>query len=178
MQVWPKKGTISFGKLSVKYAILNQIAAINWVSTTHSSDVATGLGKFIYLVGTKNKINIGKYVFEQTVKHAKTDAVKCPIAFPTLLCGIILDQHPNIKIVNDVPSKRESPLTLLQKLFGVDHVPYIVGTSRRVPGAGAMTKEQFIVSLKDTYVMLDERKAQFELMIQSLEIVDAATADE
>jgi len=69
VKVWHKKGKISSGKLSVKYAILNRITAINWVPTTHSSVIATGFGKFIYLVGTKTKLNIGKYVFEQTIKH-------------------------------------------------------------------------------------------------------------
>ena len=105
VQVWSKKGKISSGKLSVKYDILNQIGAINWVPATHSSDIATGLGKFIYFVGTKTKMNIEQYVFEQTVKHAKTDVMKCPIAFPTLLCGIMLEQYPSIITVVDILEK-------------------------------------------------------------------------
>ncbi|MCI81022.1 envelope-like protein, partial [Trifolium medium] len=44
VKVWPKKGKISSGKLSVKYAILNRIGAANWVPTKHTSDIATGLG--------------------------------------------------------------------------------------------------------------------------------------
>jgi len=85
VRVWPKKEKISSRKLSVKYVVLNRIAASNWVPTKHSSDIATGLGKFIYSVVTRTRMRIGKYVFEQTIKHAKTDAVKFPIAFPTLL---------------------------------------------------------------------------------------------
>jgi len=114
VKVWPNKGKISFGKLSVKYVILNRIAAINRMPTTHSSYVATGLGKFIYLVGTKTKMNIGKYVFEQTVKHAKSYAVKCPKAFPTMLCGIMLDQHPSLITAADIPERGSllSPCTL------------------------------------------------------------------
>jgi len=111
-----KKKKILFGKLSVKYVILNRIVAVNWVPTTYSSDIANRLGRFIFAIGTKTKMDFGAYIFKQTVRHAKTDAVKFPIAFPTLLCSIILDQQPNIKTVNDVPSKRESPLTLHQKL--------------------------------------------------------------
>ncbi|MCI62073.1 envelope-like protein, partial [Trifolium medium] len=38
---WPKKGKVSASKLSVKYAILNIIGAVNWVPTTHTADVAT-----------------------------------------------------------------------------------------------------------------------------------------
>jgi len=89
-------------------------------------------------------MDFGAYIFEQTVRYARTDALKFPIAFPTLLCSIILDQYPNIKTVNDVPGKREAPLTVHHKLFGVDHVPDIVGTSRKVHGAGEMTKEQIM----------------------------------
>jgi hypothetical protein len=167
--VWPKKKKISSRKLSVKYAILNRIAAVNWVPTTHSSDVATGLGKFIYVLGSKSKMDFGTYIFEQTVKHAKTDAVKCPIAFPTLLCGIMLEQHPSLITAADVPEKREPPLTLHPELFSADHVPDIVGTSGTAPPAGLMTKQEIVKALKDTCVLLEERKAKFELMIHSLE---------
>ncbi|MCI23993.1 envelope-like protein, partial [Trifolium medium] len=132
VKVWPKKKKkISAGKLSVKYAILNKIGAVNWVPIKHTSDIATGLGRFIFTVGTKTKFDFGTYIFEQTVKHAKSLAVKMSIAFPSLLCSIILDQHPSIRTVSDVPKKRESPLTLHYKLFGEHHVPDIVGTSSK-----------------------------------------------
>ena len=41
-----------------------------------------------------------------------------------------------------------------------------------------MTKQDIVAALKDTCVMLDERKAQFELMIHALENEDVATAGE
>jgi len=178
VKVWPKKKMISFGKLFVKYAILNRIVVINWVPTTHSSDVASGLGKFIYVVGSKSKMDFGTYIFEQTLKHAKTDAIRFSIAFPILLCSIILDQHPNIKSASDVLEKREPPLTLHSKLFSANHVPDIVGTSGSVPAAGTMTKEAIITAPKDTCVLLDEKKDQFELMIHSLEKEKDAVEDE
>jgi len=81
-------------------------------------------------------MDFGAYIFEQTVKHAKTDAAKIPIASLTLLCNIILEQHPNIKTANDVPKKRESPLILHHNFFGFDHVLDICGTSGTVPPAG------------------------------------------
>ena len=65
----------------MKYAILNRIAATNWFPTTHSFDIATWLGMCIYVVGSKAKMDFRAYIFEQTVKHAKTDVVKFPIAF-------------------------------------------------------------------------------------------------
>jgi len=178
LKVWPKKKKILSGKLSVKYAILNTIVVVNWVPTTHSSDVATRLGKFIYVVGSKSKMDFGAYIFEQTMRHAKTDAIRFSIVFPTLLCSIILDQHPNIKTSSDVPEKRKPPLTLHSKLFGANHIPDIVGTSGVVPAARMMRKQEIVTALKDTCVMLNERKAQFELMIHSLEKEDAAAENE
>jgi hypothetical protein len=170
IKTWPKKGKISSGKLSVKYAILNRIAACNWVPTTHSSDIATTLGRLIYVVGTRKKFDFGTYIFEQTVKHGKTLAVKLPIAFPTLLCDIILDQAPGIKYDSDVPKKRESPLYFHYKLFGDHHVPDIVGTSGAAADTiGSMTRKEIVTTLKETCAMLDERKALFERMIAALE---------
>jgi hypothetical protein len=57
------------------------IAAAKWVSPTHSSDIATWLGKFIYVVVFKARMDFCAYIFEQIVKHAETDVVKFPIAF-------------------------------------------------------------------------------------------------
>jgi hypothetical protein len=139
------------------------------VPTTHSFDEATGLGKLIYVVGTKKKFDFGTYIFEQTVKHANTLAVKMLIAFPTLLSDIILSRLPGIKYAIDVPKKRESPLSLHYKLFGNHHVPDIVGTSDAAATVGYMTRKDIIAALRDTCLVLDEKKAQFERMILALE---------
>jgi len=148
VRVWPKKGKISSGKLSLKYASLNRITASNLVPTTHLSNIAIGLGKFIYSVGTRTRMNIRKYVFKQTIKHAKTDAVKFPIAFPTLLCNIMIEQHPSLSTLANTRKKRESPRTLHYKLFGSNHVPGIVGTSGDVPIAVRMTRQDIVAALK------------------------------
>lgn len=98
MSQWPRKGKLSASKLSVKHVVLLRIGAANWVPTSHTSTIATSLGKLVYIVGTKVKFDFGSYVFEQTLKHASTFAVKMPIDFPSLICGIILSQHPGILI--------------------------------------------------------------------------------
>ncbi|XP_050889871.1 uncharacterized protein LOC127095188 [Lathyrus oleraceus] len=109
---WPRKGKLSARKLSVKYAVLHRIGATNWVPTNHTLTIATRLGKFVYVVGTKTNFDFGYYVFEQTLKHVGTCAVKMPISFPSLICGIILSQHPGILNSADVASKRESTPSL------------------------------------------------------------------
>jgi hypothetical protein len=47
VKVWPLKGKVPSVMLSVKYVILNRIGAVNWVPTTHTSDIATCLARFI-----------------------------------------------------------------------------------------------------------------------------------
>ncbi|KAH1199413.1 hypothetical protein GmHk_18G052779 [Glycine max] len=175
VQHWPKKGKLSAGKLSVKYAILHRIGAANWVPTNHTSTVATGLGKFLYAVGTKSKFNFGNYIFDQTVKHSESFAVKLPIAFPTVLCGIMLSQHPNILNYTDSVMKRESPLSLHYKLFEGTHVPDIVSTSGKAAASGAVSKDALIAELKDTCKALEatikattEKKMELELLIERL----------
>ncbi|KAL5131393.1 hypothetical protein HKD37_12G034290 [Glycine soja] len=179
VQHWPRKGKLSAGKLSVKYAILHRIGAANWVPTNHTSTVATGLGKFLYAVGTKSKFNFGNYIFDQTVKHSESFAVKLPIAFPTVLCGILLSQHPNMLNYTDSVMKRESPLSLHYKLFEGTHVPDIVSTSVSTSGkaaaSGAVSKDALIAELKDTCKVLEanikattEKKMELELLIKRL----------
>ncbi|KEH29249.1 transmembrane protein, putative [Medicago truncatula] len=72
IKVWPKKIKIFSGKLSVKYVILNRIAATNWFPTTHSSYIGTWLGKFIYVVGSKAKMDFDAYICEQTRESPMT----------------------------------------------------------------------------------------------------------
>ncbi|XP_058740845.1 uncharacterized protein LOC131613168 [Vicia villosa] len=114
---WPLKEKLTASKLSIKYAMLHKIGAANWVLTNHKSTISTVLGRFIYVVGTKAKFNYGTYIFEQTLKHAGSFSIKGPIAFPFRLCGIILDQYPNILNEHDIVCKRESPLGFDYKLF-------------------------------------------------------------
>ncbi|KAH1188474.1 hypothetical protein GmHk_U059485 [Glycine max] len=175
VQHWPKKGKLSAGKLSVKYAILHRIGAANCVPTNHTSTVATGLGKFLYAVGTKSKFNFGNYIFDQTVKHSESFAVKLPIAFPTVLCGIMLSQHPNMLNYTDSVMKRESPLSLHYKLFEGTHVPDIVSTSGKAAASGAVSKDTLIAELKDTCKVLEatikattEKKMELERLINRL----------
>ncbi|XP_050919429.1 uncharacterized protein LOC127136972 [Lathyrus oleraceus] len=53
LKEWPRKGKLSTSYLSVKYPVLHRIGAVIWVPTNHTSNIATGLGKFIYIVGAK-----------------------------------------------------------------------------------------------------------------------------
>ncbi|XP_057443912.1 uncharacterized protein LOC130736077 [Lotus japonicus] len=195
VMVWPVKGLLSSTHLSVKYAILNRIGVANWAPTTHSSDVSSGLAKLIYLIGTKAQFDFGEYVFAQTMKHAETYAVKLPIGFPGLLCGIILSQHPQILFADEVPSKKASLLTIDYRLLAGAHVSDVAGLAKMTQGEGTSSQktpdtpldELIAVSkmLQDTITSCTLRKKNVDTLImqltkgkQTLEDNAAATAQD
>ncbi|XP_058765612.1 uncharacterized protein LOC131639128 [Vicia villosa] len=168
---WPLKEKLTTSKLSIKYAMLHKIGATNWVPTNHKSTIATVLGRFIYVVGTKAKFNYGTYIFEQTLKHAGSFIIKGPIAFPSFLCGIILDQYPNILNEHDIMCKRESPLSFHYKLLQGKHVPNVVMTSAETSKSGASARKSEIISmLKETCKELEYRKTTLEKLISTMEM--------
>ncbi|XP_058726143.1 uncharacterized protein LOC131597464 [Vicia villosa] len=168
---WPMKEKPTASKLCFKYAMLHKIGAANWVPTNHKSTISTVLGRFLYAVGTKAKFDYRAYIFYQTMKHAGSFSIKGPIAFPSLLSGIILDQYPNILNEHDVVCKRESPLAFHYKLFKGKHVPDIVMTSAETSKSGAsVSKAEVIAILKETCKEMEARKMSLEQMIRTLEM--------
>ncbi|KAK2367659.1 hypothetical protein QL285_080922 [Trifolium repens] len=188
VKVWPSRGKVPSVMLSVKYAILNRIGTVNWVPTTHTSDIATSLARFIYSVGTGTVFNYGAHIFEETVQHAKSWAVRMPIAYPYLICGIILAQHHTILTADDEVSKRESPLDFHPKLFEGKHAADIefsgpssmaaVGPSGVTAGPGSMNRKEMIASLEATCKALDEKKKSLEQVIMALRQEEAAEEGE
>ena len=125
---WPSKKHLPAGKLIVKYAILHKIGSANWVPTNHISTISNALGRLIFAIGTKLNFDYGRFMFEQIVEHVSTNAVKLPIAFPSIICGIILSQQPGILSTNDLPYRRKPPLSVHYKLFEGSRVNDIVMT--------------------------------------------------
>ncbi|XP_050877362.1 uncharacterized protein LOC127081122 [Lathyrus oleraceus] len=171
---WPNKGKLSAGKLSIKYAMLHRIGTSNWVPTNYTSTISTGLGKFIYVVGTRRVLDFGKYIFEQVLKQSFSIAVKNSIYFPSLICGIILNQHLGIFLPIDSVKKRDYPLSLHYKLFAGAHVPNIVITSSQVPVI-ATSKKSVIAHLKETCKELEDSirsrtatKIKLETLVKAL----------
>ncbi|XP_058757628.1 uncharacterized protein LOC131630903 [Vicia villosa] len=163
---WPIKSKLSASSLNVRYALLHKIGAANWVPTNHTSTIAVGLGRFIYAVGTKTKFDYGTYIFDQTMRHVGTSATKLPIAFPSLICGIILKQHPGILKSKDSVCKRESALSFHYKLLQRSDDKTSAGTSQP---SKSVNKALLIAELKETCQELDNRKLKLENLIHSLE---------
>jgi hypothetical protein len=166
------KGKVPSCMLFVKYVVLNRIGTINWVPTIHSSHIATRLARFIYSVGAGTEADYGTYIFDQTIQHGKSWAIRMPIAFPSLLCGIILSQHPNILTGDDEPCKREPSLSLHFKLFERDHAADIDGPSRKVTPS-TMNRKAMIASMEATVRALDEQKKELEKVISALKQEEA-----
>ncbi|XP_057444148.1 uncharacterized protein LOC130736326 [Lotus japonicus] len=93
---WPNKGLLPSGKLTTKYAILFKIGCANWMATNHLSGVTPPLARILYVIGTGGEFDFGKLVFDQTLKHAGSYAVRLPILFPCLLFELIVKQHPHV----------------------------------------------------------------------------------
>jgi hypothetical protein len=167
VKAWPKKGKLPASKLTPMFTILNRIDAANWVPTTHNYEVATSLARFIYPVGNKINFDFGTYIIEQTIKHVKTLAVKLPIAFPSLICGIIVSQRPDILVREDIACKRDSDISFNAKQLDVTPD---VGTSAT---PGGMTMKDMIAMLKDTCKALEEKKLGLEAVIAGLELEEA-----
>lgn len=141
--------------------------------TNHTSNIATRLGKFIYILGTKSSFNFGSYVFDQTMKHAASFVVKMPMAFPSLIGGVILTQHSSILISSDSICKINPPLLLHYMMFIGKHVPDIVITFGH-KSSRPTTKTSILADLKDTCNTLDEnikscieRKSRLAILIKA-----------
>ncbi|KAK2445249.1 bromodomain-containing protein [Trifolium repens] len=178
VKVWPLKGKVPSVMLSVKYAILNRIGAVNWVPTSHTSTIATGLAKFIYAIGTGANVDYGSLIFDQIIEHGKSWAIKLAVSFPTLICEIILDQHPNILVPEDVPCKREPPMTLSYKLFEGKHAADITVPTKKVTpvepvASTSMTRKTMILTMEATVRALDEQKSELEKVIAALKKEEA-----
>ncbi|XP_050890167.1 uncharacterized protein LOC127095533 [Lathyrus oleraceus] len=160
-----RKGKLSASAFSVKYVILHIIGAVKWVPTNHTSNIAYGLGKFIYIVGTKSNFNFGSF-FDQTMKHVTSYVVKIPITFPSLIYGVILSLHPGILINSNSTCKRDPPLSLHYRFFTRKHVPNIVMTSRQTPSRPNI--QDTCKTLDETIKSCAERKSKIEMFIKAL----------
>ncbi|XP_050908452.1 uncharacterized protein LOC127122089 [Lathyrus oleraceus] len=150
-----------------------EIGVANWVTTNHKSTVAVMLGKFIYVVGTKAKFDHGSYIFDQTLKHARSFSVKGPIAFLSLICGIVLNQFPNILTENDSVKKRDNPMSFNHKLFLGTHVPDVVMTTGETSRVSSQPGKAVVIAmLKETCRELDASKLKLEKLINTLEMTE------
>src|ERR1044072_5789545 len=171
---WPASGTIPCSKLSAKYAILH-----NWAPSSHTSSVPLHMANLIYAIGTKSPIDFGNYVFDLTMKHGDTFAVKLPVAFPCLLTELILAQHPDILRAGEREAPKSKPLNFDYRLFVGTHVNDIEIPSARDsdhPGSVSESAKENLLpeliatskTLQETIRISTEQKLKIDKLIQQI----------
>ncbi|GAA0165515.1 hypothetical protein LIER_20900 [Lithospermum erythrorhizon] len=82
-------------------------------------------------------LDFGMVIFEQIVDHSRTRAKLKSIGFPSLICSILIPQHPEVLRARDGPREDAKPLTITNKLMAGKHVVDVeikgVGQSDVVP---------------------------------------------
>src|ERR1044072_7529503 len=176
---WPTTGTIPCSKLNVKYAILHKIGAANWAPSSHTSSVPASMARLIYAIGTKSAIDFGAYVFDQTMKHGDSFAIKMPISLPCLLTELILSQHPDLLRADEKEAPKSKPLNFDYRLFIGTHVNDIEIPSARNSGhSGSVPRsmKESILSeliatsktLQNTIRISTEQKLKIDKLIQQI----------
>src|ERR1044072_410867 len=176
---WPASGTIPCSKLSAKYAILHKIGAANWAPSSHTSSVPLHMAKLIYAIGTKSPMDFGNYVFDLTMKHGDTFAVKLPVAFPCLLTELILAQHPDILRAGEREAPKSKLLNFDYRLFVGTHVNDMDVPSARDSGhpgsVSGSAKENLLPeliatskTLQETIRISTEQKLKIDKLIQQI----------
>ncbi|XP_050890200.1 uncharacterized protein LOC127095569 [Lathyrus oleraceus] len=114
--------------------------------------------------------------------HASTNAVKLPIEFPSMICGIILSLHPRTLSTNDLPSRRKPALLVHYKLFEGGHVEDIVMTyamKKPAPKVGLIAElKETCKELGDGIRVATPRKESLEALIASLERDEAENIEQ
>ena len=151
---WPIKGKLLASQLSVKYAILHKISIANLDPSNHTTTLNANLARMLFAIGTKSHYDFGSYVFEQTLKHGESFAVKMPIAFPSLITELIISQYPDIVKENEEESFKPSPLNFDYRLFVGTHVKDIEDQPAKEAGHSGLktepVKEELLSELIDT----------------------------
>ncbi|XP_050896780.1 uncharacterized protein LOC127103574 [Lathyrus oleraceus] len=103
-----------------------------------------------------------------------TSNIVVGLAFPLLICGVILIQHPSILINSDSTCKRDPHLSLHYRLFTEKHVPDIIMTSGQTPSRPT-NRTSILAELKvtcktlyETIKRCIERKSNIEMLIKAL----------
>ncbi|GAA0174989.1 hypothetical protein LIER_28256 [Lithospermum erythrorhizon] len=90
--------------------------------TLNITNVSEALGRMLYVMGTEHVLNVGKIIFDQIVDHVKTGAKLKPIGLPSLICSLLITQHPTVLKKEDGIGEDAKPLTISDKLMKGKHV--------------------------------------------------------
>ncbi|GAA0142847.1 hypothetical protein LIER_35644 [Lithospermum erythrorhizon] len=78
--------------------------------------------RILYVMGSQQDLDFGRVIFDQIVDHSRTGAKMKPIEFPSLICSILIHQHPEVLKAGDGLGEDAKPLTITYKLMAGKHV--------------------------------------------------------
>ncbi|GAA0144734.1 hypothetical protein LIER_35997 [Lithospermum erythrorhizon] len=90
--------------------------------TSNNTNVSEAMGRMLYVMESDQQLNIGKVIFDQMVDHSRTGAKLKPIGFPSLICSMLVTQHPNVLKKEDGLGEDAKSLTISDKLMKGNHV--------------------------------------------------------
>ncbi|GAA0158154.1 hypothetical protein LIER_15253 [Lithospermum erythrorhizon] len=93
LTAWPSKGQLQASSLSLKYAVLHKAAIANLVPTSNNTNVSEELDRIL------------------------TSAKLKPIGFPSLICSMLITQHPCVLKKEDGLGEDAKSLTISEKLM-------------------------------------------------------------
>ncbi|XP_019157352.1 PREDICTED: uncharacterized protein LOC109153912 [Ipomoea nil] len=126
---WPTgdKDYLQSSHLTSRYVILHRLALHNWLPSAHFHIVGKLLAGFLFRIGTKMPLDLGKWIYYHilTLIHPREQKVRLP--FPNLIFGILTTQG-----IEPMPSEVISPTLLYtvdKRLLTGDHIRDVVPVS-------------------------------------------------
>ncbi|XP_019178560.1 PREDICTED: uncharacterized protein LOC109173723 [Ipomoea nil] len=123
---WPTrdKDYLQSSHLTSRYVILHRLALHNWLPSAHFHTVGKLLAGFLFRIGTKMAIDLGKWIYYHilTLIHPREQKVR--LRFPNLIFGILTTQG-----LEPMPSEVISPTLLYtvdKRLLTGDHFRDVV----------------------------------------------------
>ncbi|XP_019168105.1 PREDICTED: uncharacterized protein LOC109163844 [Ipomoea nil] len=167
---WPTgdKDYLLSSHLTSKYVILHRLALHNWLPSAHFNTVGKLLAGFLFRIGTKMKLDLGKWIYYHilTLTHPREQKVRLP--FPNLIFGILISQR-----LKPMTSEVISPTllyTVEKRLLSGDHIKDVVPITAPTNSEPEAVNDE---SLHDKDVKLAE---QLKARVADLETVHGIIA--
>ncbi|GAA0171677.1 hypothetical protein LIER_25656 [Lithospermum erythrorhizon] len=127
------------------------------------------------MIGIGASFDLGRVLFDQIIQHAQSHPVVEPIAYPSMICNILLAQHNNILTVDETEGAAPGVITISPKLMEGTHVADVSLTPLAKEGASGSHTDGTVQLLRDEIRYLNEviqssmaRKSVMEAHLRSL----------
>lgn len=108
-------------EMTTKFSFLYGIAIKNWFPTLHMGSVRKFMGKVLYSIGLKGRVDIDQIIFDQIAAHGVSSKVNHPIGFHSLIYELVIGQHPGLKAADGALSREPLRFNADLKLFTRKH---------------------------------------------------------